>query len=157
MSYVLLEFALIVALLVVNGLLAMSELAVVTARRGRLARQAEAGDRRAAVALELAANPAQFLSTVQVGITLVGILAGAFGGATIAEQLAGLLAAVPAIGPYADGIAFTLVVAVITYLSSSSASWHPSGSLSPTPSVSRGSSAGRCACCRAREARWSAS
>lgn len=117
MTDVAFEFALVLALLILNGLLAMSELAVVTARRGRLARLAEGGDRRAAAALELATNPTQFLSTVQVGITLVGILAGAFGGATIAEELGGLLAAIPAIGPYAEGIAFTLVVAVITYLS----------------------------------------
>lgn len=117
MTDVVFEFALVLALLVVNGLLAMSELAVVTARPGRLARLAEGGDRRAAAALELSSNPTQFLSTVQVGITLVGILAGAFGGATIAEELGGILAAVPAIGPYAEGIAFTLVVAIITYLS----------------------------------------
>lgn len=117
MSEILLEFALVIALLVVNGLLAMSELAVVTARRSRLARQAEAGDQRAAGALELAAKPTRFLSTVQIGITLVGILAGAFGGARIAAKLAGPLAAVPVIAPYAGEIAFTLVVAAITYLS----------------------------------------
>lgn len=117
MSDILLAFVLVIALLLLNGLLAMSEFAVVTARRARLARQAESGDARAAVALELAANPAQFLSTVQVGITLVGILAGAFGGATISEELATLLAEVPTIAPYAEGIAFTAVVVLITYLS----------------------------------------
>jgi putative hemolysin len=79
MSNMLLEFALIVALLTINGLLAMSEIAVVTARRARLARQAEGGDRRAATAMQLAAEPTQFLSTVQMGITLVGIRAGAVG------------------------------------------------------------------------------
>jgi putative hemolysin len=117
MSDILLETALIVALLAVNGLLAMSEIAVVTARRARLERQADAGDRRAAAAMRLAEEPTQFLSTVQIGITLVGILAGAFGGATIADQLASRLTTVPVVRPYAEEIALALVVASITYLS----------------------------------------
>ena len=117
MSDILLEFALIAALLTINGVLAMSESAVVTARRARLARQAEAGDRRAATAMQLAAEPTQFLSTVQIGITLVGILAGAFGGATVAEQLTSRLTPVPVLGQYAEEIAFTIVVTILTYLS----------------------------------------
>ena len=114
---ILTELLIIVALLACNGVFAMSELAVVTARRSRLARRAETGDTRAQAALDLAAEPAQFLSTVQVGITLVGTFAGAFGGATIAEELTPMLAAAPVIGPYAGGVALALVVAVITYLS----------------------------------------
>jgi putative hemolysin len=114
---ILIELLIIVALLMCNGVFAMSELAVVTARRTRLARRAEAGDTRAQAALDLAAEPTQFLSTVQVGITLVGTFAGAFGGATIAEELTPVLAAVPLIGPYAGGVALGLVVAVITFLS----------------------------------------
>ncbi len=114
---VLLEILLVLALMVVNGLLAMSEIAVVTARRGRLTSRAESGDGRAATALELASQPTQFLSTVQIGITLVGIVAGAIGGATLARHLVGPLSRVPVIGPHAEGVAFTLVVALITYLS----------------------------------------
>ena len=75
------------------------------------------GDKGARAALELAGNPGSFLSTVQVGITLIGILAGAFGGATIAEKLAPSLKRFPAIEPFADNISFGLVVLVITYFS----------------------------------------
>jgi len=117
MSDVVIEIIVILGLLVVNGLLAMSEMAVVTARRNRLERRAEGGDRRARAAMELASDPTHFLSTVQVGITLVGTLAGAFGGATISEQLAARLAVLPGIGEYAEGLALAIVVAAITYLS----------------------------------------
>lgn len=117
MEIVLLEILLIFLLLLINGIFSMSELAVVSARRIRLQQQAEKGDRGAQTALELAENPNNFLSTVQIGITLVGILAGAFGGATIAEILAESLKSVAFIAPYATGIAFLLVVAVITYFS----------------------------------------
>ena len=117
MEIILLEVLLILTLLVINGVFSMSELAVVSARRIRLEQQAEKGNRGARAALELADNPNNFLSTVQIGITLVGILAGAFGGATIAGILAEYLKAVPLIEPYATSIAFALVVAVITYLS----------------------------------------
>lgn len=114
---ILFEVVLIIALLVINGLLAMAEMAVVTARRARLTKLAEAGDRRAAAAIELVTKPTQFLSTVQIGITLIGILAGAYGGATIAGQLASPLAMTPVIGPYAEQIALAVVVTTITYLS----------------------------------------
>lgn len=117
MEIVLLEILLIFLLLLINGIFSMSELAVVSARRIRLQQQAEKGDRGARTALELAENPSNFLSTVQIGITLVGILAGAFGGATIAEILAEKLNSVSFIAPYGTGIAFVLVVAVITYFS----------------------------------------
>ena len=81
------ELLLIAALLLLNGLLAMSEIAVVSARKARLRQLAAAGNRGARSALALTENPTRCLSTVQIGITLVGILAGAFGGATIAEQI----------------------------------------------------------------------
>ena len=86
------ELIIILLLLVANGVFAMSEISIVAARKVRLQQRAEEGDLRARAALRLANDPAQFLSTVQVGITLVGILAGAYGGATIAEQLAARLA-----------------------------------------------------------------
>ena len=110
------ELVIIVALLLLNGVFSMSEIAVVTARKVRLARRADGGDQRARAALALAGDPTQFLSTVQVGITLVGIFAGAFGGATIAEELAPFLAPLPGVGPYAESAALVLVVAVITFL-----------------------------------------
>jgi putative hemolysin len=111
------ELLVIILLVLANGVFAMSEIAVVAARKVRLQQRAEEGDRRAQAALDLARNPAQFLSTVQAGITLVGILAGAYGGAAIAEDVAVPLSAVPLIAPYAHGIAFGLVVAAITFLS----------------------------------------
>ena len=117
MEIILLEILLIFLLLLINGIFSMSELAVVSARRIRLQQAAEKGNRGAQTAIELAENPNNFLSTVQIGITLVGILAGAFGGATIAEILAEQLKAIPLIAPYATGVAFILVVAVITYFS----------------------------------------
>ncbi|MEZ5288468.1 MAG: hemolysin family protein [Vicinamibacterales bacterium] len=111
------EVLIILALILANGVFSMSEIAVVAARKVRLQQRAEDGDERAKAALELAERPAQFLSTVQVGITLVGILTGAYGGATLAEQLAVQIAAVPSLAPYADGLALALVVAAISFLS----------------------------------------
>jgi putative hemolysin len=111
------EIVIILLLLLLNGVFAMSELAVMTARRIRLEQRAEEGDRGARAALELAREPTQFLSTVQVGITLIGVLAGAFGGASIAEQLAAMFARSPRRAPYAEGIGLAIVVAGITYLS----------------------------------------
>ncbi len=111
------EVLLIVLLLVFNGIFSMSELAIVSARRVRLRQMAESGSKGAAKAIELAENSSRFLSTVQIGITLVGILAGAFGGATIAGVLANFLADLPYVGPYSSTFSFALVVAVITYFS----------------------------------------
>jgi putative hemolysin len=104
-------------LILANGVFAMSEIAVVAARKVRLQQRADDGDERARAALALANHPAQFLSTVQVGITLVGILAGAYGGATIADPLAERISAFPELAPYAEGIALGLVVTVIAFLS----------------------------------------
>src|SRR5690606_34487467 len=99
------------------GLFSMSEMAVVSSRKARLRQRAEEGSSGAAVALELAEDPNDFLSTVQIGITLIGTLAGAFGGATIAEKLARYLDQFPQAAPYSDSIAIGFVVLVITYLS----------------------------------------
>jgi putative hemolysin len=111
------EIIFIVVLLIANGLFSMSEMAVVSARKARLQKRATDGDKGAQAALELAVNPGSFLSTVQIGITLVGILAGAFGGANIAEKLAPTLKRFPAIEPYADKLSFGLIVMIITYFS----------------------------------------
>ena len=117
MSEIATELVVILMLLVINGVFAMSEIAVVTSRKIRLEQRAGDGDKGAAAALALAREPAQFLSTVQVGITLVGVLAGAFGGATLSEKLAPVIADVPTLAPYADTLAFAIVVGAITYLS----------------------------------------
>ncbi len=117
MSQVALEIAIIFLLLIANGVFAMAEIAVVSSKKARLRRLADQGNGRAQVALELAESPNRFLSTVQIGITLVGIFAGAFGGATLAAKLTGPIAQIEFLAPHADKIAFGLVVAVITYFS----------------------------------------
>src|SRR5690606_12991135 len=104
-------------LVLLNGLLAMSELALVTARRSRLRTLLDAGNSRARTALRLIEEPTTFLSTVQIGITLVGVLAGALSGATLADRLGDRLDTLPLIAPYGDPIALAAVVVVITYLS----------------------------------------
>ncbi len=117
MSSAIVEILVIFLLLLANGFFAMSEIAVVSARRARLQQRAEEGDPRAVDALALAQDPDDFLSTVQIGITLIGILAGAFGGATVARYLAAALAAIPALAPYSSALGLALVVVLITYLS----------------------------------------
>ena len=99
-----LELSLIGLLILANGLFSMSEMAVVSARKARLRQRADDGSKGAAVALELAENPHDFLSTVQVGITLIGTLAGAFGGATVAEKVAVYLKQFPASGRLVAGL-----------------------------------------------------
>lgn len=111
------EVVIIACLLLLNGLLAMSEIAIVTSRRPRLARLAERGDTRASIAISLAEKPTRFLSTVQVGITLIGVMAGAVGGATIAEELAILFERVPAVAAWSDQLALGSVVASISFFS----------------------------------------
>ena len=103
-------------LLIANGLFAMSEMAIVTARKSRLQDLAEKGVVRAATALELAEHPDRFLSTVQLGITLVAILAGAFGGGEITAWLSARLQGFPFLAGYSRSIALVIVVMSITYL-----------------------------------------
>jgi len=117
-SGLLIEGLLILVLIIANGIFSGSEIAVVSARKVRLEQQAERGNHKARAALKLANAPNDFLSTVQIGITLIGILSGAVGGATIAQRLEPLLASVPWIGrSSAEGLSVALVVGVITYLS----------------------------------------
>lgn len=116
MSQIVFDIAIILLLIILNGVFALSEIAIVSARRIRLEQQAKEGNSGAKVALDLAEEPERFLSTVQIGITLVGIFAGAFGGARLSQVLAEALA--PLIGEqYASGISLALVVGTITYLS----------------------------------------
>ncbi len=113
----LLELVLIGLLVLLNGAFAMSELAIVSARRARLQALQRRGSAGAAAALALADDPQRFLPTVQVGITLVGILAGAFGGARLSVPLGAALDLIPGVAPFGTEVAFVLVVMVITYLS----------------------------------------
>lgn len=117
MTSVLFEIALIFVLLVANGIFAMTEIAIVSSRRGKLQAMADAGDKGAKKALELAESPERFLSTVQIGITLIGILASVFGGARIADKLAVSLTEVPWLGQFADNVAFVIVIGALTYFS----------------------------------------
>ena len=114
----LIAIAVVLLLVVLNGLFAMTELAVVSSRRSKLQARAERGDRGAKAALKLSEEPTQFLSAVQVGITLIGILAGAYGQATIAGELDRILeVAFPALAAYTEFFATALVVVCITYVS----------------------------------------
>ncbi len=113
-----LEILIVLLLVLLNGLFAMAEMAIVSARRARLKHAADLGDKGAKVALTLAEHPGRFLSTVQIGITLIGVLAGAFGGATISEGLAvWLKSEFPELVEYAEAISIGAVVVSITFLS----------------------------------------
>ncbi|MFZ9963566.1 MAG: hemolysin family protein [Terrimicrobiaceae bacterium] len=117
MSGLSLEIIFILLLLLANGLFAMAEIAVVASRKARLKNMADDGGRGARLALALANAPGKFLSTVQVGITFVGVLASALGGANIADRLAEVFKSIPALENYADLLALVIIVGAITYLS----------------------------------------
>lgn len=111
------EIAVVVLLVLINGVLAMAELSVVSSRPARLRSMADNGSTGARIALQLAADPGRFLSTVQIGITLIGILAGAFSGATLGDMLSDWLKEQGMAHRLADGLGYTVVVAAITYVS----------------------------------------
>jgi len=111
------DIALLFFLILLNGVFAMAEIAVVSARKSRLQRLAEDGSPGANSALELHNEPSNFLSTIQVGITSIGILSGAIGEAALADPLAAWLGGWALLAPYAKGIALTLVVVALTYFS----------------------------------------
>jgi putative hemolysin len=117
MSEIGIDVLIIALLILANGVFAMSEMAVVTARKSRLQDWASKGNAKAKTALELANTPNRFLLAVQIGITLVVILAGAFGGRTLADQVAVSIAFLPVFEPYSHAIALGLVVLGITYFS----------------------------------------
>jgi len=116
MSEIGLEIIFIILLIALNGSFAMSEIAIISSRKARLQQKVNEGDEKARIALELANNPSNLLSTVQVGITLVGILAGALGGASISEYLAAQLNQIPFLTPYSETISLAVVVIIITYM-----------------------------------------
>ncbi len=111
------ELVILVLLLLANGVFAMAEIAVVSARKARLKQLADEGEERAKAALALANEPTRFLSAVQVGISLIGVLAGAATGASLAEKLTPLTAKIPGIGNSADEVALAVVVVAITVCS----------------------------------------
>lgn len=111
------ELLIIVILIALNNILAMTEAALLAARKARLQQRLNQGDKRADAALRLIENPNQFLSVIQIGITLIDVLTGAVAGATLAEFLSKELKNIPALAPYSETIGLTVVVLVITYFS----------------------------------------
>jgi putative hemolysin len=111
------EIAVIFILILLNGVFSMSEIALVSSRKSRLEAQAKKGDTKALAALHLANSPNRFLSTVQIGITLIGILTGVFSGANITEDIQAFVAGSQLLRPYSNAIAVSIVVICITYFS----------------------------------------
>src|SRR3974390_3351948 len=112
-----LEVIIVLLLVLLNGFLAMSELAIISSRRARLERLAADGRAGGRVALSLADDPGRFLATVQVGLTTIGVLNGAFSGVTLAHRLDVWPDLFPAIAPYSKTVALAAVVISVTYLS----------------------------------------
>lgn len=110
------EIVIIIIIILLNGLLSMSEIALVSARKSRLEVEAKRGNKSAQTALMLSNEPDRFLSTIQIGITLIGILTGLYSGEAFAYDLAEYLSPVPGIGSYALVISKTAIVVVVTYL-----------------------------------------
>lgn len=111
------EIIIIISLIICNGILSASEIAIVSSRKARLQAAADKNNRSARVALNLKEKPNQFLSTIQIGITLIGILTGLFSGGTISTYLAGVFNQIPLLAPYSQQLSILVVVLVITYLS----------------------------------------
>jgi putative hemolysin len=111
------DVAIILALVALNGVFAMSELAIVSARRARLEAMAKGGSRGAGAALALANDPGKFLSAVQIGITLIGILAGAYSGSSLGKPVAARLELLGLSANTAENAGFALVIGLTTYAS----------------------------------------
>lgn len=117
MSAIITEVCFVLTLIIANGIFSGSEIAIVSARKVRLEQMANRGNSKAKAALRLANSPNDFFSTVQIGITLIGILSGAVGGATLAQRLKPVFDVIPALKPYSEGISVVTVVTIITYFS----------------------------------------
>lgn len=111
------EIFIILGLILLNGVFSMAEIALVSARKARLEAQANKGDARAREALKLANNPDTFLSTVQIGITLIGILTGIFSGETLTQRVSDFFSGIPLLAQYAKGLGTAVIVVLITYFS----------------------------------------
>jgi len=111
------EILIIIILLFFNGLFSMFEMALVSSRKSRLEEKSKFGSSGAKIALDFLEEPEKILSAIQVGITLIGIVTGAFGGVALAEDIAPFFLKIPVLAPYAETIAVVLIVGFITYLS----------------------------------------
>lgn len=111
------DIFILAVLILINALFSMAEISLVSARKGRLEHLAEKGDKKAKIALDLSNNPEVFLSAVQIGITLISILTGVYSGERFGEALAPSIAKIEVLEPYARGIATTIVVILVTFLS----------------------------------------
>src|SRR5215210_3487729 len=111
------EIIIILLLTLLNGFFALSEISIVSVRKNRIEQKAKAGSKNAQKLLQLIQEPEDFLSAVQVGITLIGIISGAYGGAALSDDMRGILKNVPFLAPYADTLAIVVVIGAITYFS----------------------------------------
>jgi putative hemolysin len=111
------EILILVLLTLLNGFFALSEIAIVSVRKTRIEQKAKAGNKNAQTVLQLLKEPEDFLSAVQVGITLIGIISGAYGGAALSDDVRPWLEQVSFLAPYAESLSFVLVIAAITYFS----------------------------------------
>src|SRR6476469_4863398 len=111
------DIIILACLILINGLFVMSEIALVSARKTRLENQAEKGDRKAKIALDLSNNPEIFLSAAQIGITLIAILTGVYSGERFGMKLTPYVEKIAFLKPYAATISITLVVIIVTLLS----------------------------------------
>ena len=109
------EILILAGLILLNGLFSMAEIALVSARKARLELQANKGDKKAKEALELSSHPDKFLSTVQIGITLIGILTGIYSGESLKEDFIGFFNRFESLRDYSSGLATTTIVIIITY------------------------------------------
>ena len=110
------DFLIIIILIILNGIFAMSEIAIISARKSSLMKESKEGNKNAKTALSLANQPDKFLSTIQIGITLIGILTGIYSGDTIAKELSNILIKINIPIIYASSISKIIVVALVTYL-----------------------------------------
>lgn len=111
------EIIFIILLIILNGIFALAEIAIVSARKSRLKQLAQEGSKNAQLAFETAQNPSRFLSTVQIGITLIGILAGAFAGQSITDPLSEQISTISLLKPFSHVISLAIVVSIITFFS----------------------------------------
>lgn len=115
--YTIMEIIIIFFLILLNGFFALSEVAMISVKRSRIEQKAAKGKKNAVIVLDLLKNPENFLSSVQVGITLIGIVSGAYGGRALADDLEPLVAGFPFLAPYADSISLVIIVGGIMYFS----------------------------------------
>ncbi len=111
------EIAIIFILTLLNGFFAVSEISIISVRKSRVEERAKQGSKKARILLQLIQEPEDFLSAVQVGITLIGIISGAYGGAALTDDMQEVLSQVSWLAPYADWLALVLVIGSITYFS----------------------------------------